>query len=89
MSTKDETYVIWSHEHKQWWGRNHCGYVEEIEDAGIYSRAEAIDITFDHVPAGEEVAIPHMYVRNYINSGNIHGIDPGALDRQRKLMGFD
>lgn len=36
-----DNYVIWSSEHDAWWGPNHHGYVRQVGDAGVYSRAEA------------------------------------------------
>ena len=38
------TYLIWSNEHRAWWGQNSCGYTTRIEDAGRYSRTEAMEI---------------------------------------------
>ncbi len=35
-------YVIWSHEHKMWWAPASRGYVENLEDAGLYSASEAM-----------------------------------------------
>ena len=46
----DETYLIYSVEHGAWWGPDRCGYVRRIEDAGIYSRAEALDICIKAMP---------------------------------------
>lgn len=37
-------YVVWSNEHKCWWGANHAGYVSRLADAGRYSRDEALKI---------------------------------------------
>jgi hypothetical protein len=38
------TYVIWSNEHRCWWGPDRCGYRAKLEDAGRYAREDAIDI---------------------------------------------
>ena len=62
-----DDYLIWSHEHKQWWRWNHAGYTDNVEEAGRYSRVDAISITLDHYPAGEEVAVNE---RMYLNSGD-------------------
>lgn len=43
--TRDERYVVWSHEHSCWWRANSQGYARRIEDAGVYSRAEAVSIS--------------------------------------------
>lgn len=36
-----ETWLIWSIEHDAWWGPKHRGYVENIDDAGLYDFEEA------------------------------------------------
>lgn len=36
--------LIWSNEHRAWWGSNHVGYTNRIEIAGRYSQQEAIEI---------------------------------------------
>ncbi len=47
MSGKDETYLVWSHEHGAWWGPGRHGYVPDIKQAGRYSRADALEICVD------------------------------------------
>lgn len=42
--TDDPDYVIWSNEHRNWWGPNRCGYVRFLREAGRYSRGQAIEI---------------------------------------------
>lgn len=37
-------YLVWSHEHKAWWGPNNNGYFQGIRNAGIYSREQALEI---------------------------------------------
>lgn len=37
-------YLIWSNEHRAWWGPGARGYAEMIAQAGRYSRDEAIKI---------------------------------------------
>ena len=44
-------YVIWSNEHRGWWAPNRCGYTGEIENAGCYSRREALNICYDAGPS--------------------------------------
>jgi hypothetical protein len=36
-------YLIWSNEHRAWWGPNNAGYTVDINRAGRYSRDAAID----------------------------------------------
>ena len=52
-----ENFLIWSHEHNLWWGRNERGYVAEVDQAGRYDKATAVALTLYHIPAGEEVAV--------------------------------
>jgi hypothetical protein len=40
----DVTYVVWSNEHKCWWGPNRAGYCSRLDDAGRYTRDEALKI---------------------------------------------
>jgi len=49
-------YMIWSFEHRQWWGPGHCGYTPDMEKAGRYTAEEAGAIVTDSVLL-EEVAI--------------------------------
>jgi hypothetical protein len=37
-------YLIWSFEHRGWWGPAHIGYYPDRADAGIYSEREAMFI---------------------------------------------
>lgn len=41
---KQEWFLIWSNEHKAWWGPASRGYVYDSADAGRYSRNEAMKI---------------------------------------------
>ena len=40
----DDAYLIWSNEHRAWWRPKGDGYTRDLKAAGIYSRAEALDI---------------------------------------------
>ena len=51
-------YVIWSFEHRQWWGHNERGYVDDLADAGRYTRQDAGRIVIDSVML-EEVGMLH------------------------------
>lgn len=42
--TEVKDHLVWSYEHKAWWGPNHCGYTPIILDAGLYTHAEATEI---------------------------------------------
>jgi hypothetical protein len=56
MEDKDRRYVVWSFEHKQWWGPNHAGYTPHLAEAGRYTPAEVGGIVTNSIWA-EEVAI--------------------------------
>jgi hypothetical protein len=45
LRAADDLYVVWSHEHSCWWRANSQGYARRVEDAGVYTRAEAISIS--------------------------------------------
>lgn len=79
----DDLYLIWSHEHGLWWGPNERGYVESVRAAGRYSRAQVADIVLDHVPAGEEVAVPLVHALSD-GRGAVWGI-PDELKDARVL----
>lgn len=39
-----ERYLIWSNEHRAWWGHDFNGYVKSVDTAGRYTLADAIEI---------------------------------------------
>jgi len=49
-------YLIWSFEHRAWWGPDRCGYTTDIERAGRYTKEEAGEIVTSSIMV-EEVAI--------------------------------
>lgn len=62
-------YLIWSHEHTMWWGPNERGYVTDVADAGRYTQEQAIEFVIDHVPSGEEVAVPEVTAQEHGRGG--------------------
>ena len=50
MTDQNDTYLVWSNEHRGWWGPGRRGYVADIKDAGRYSRREALDICSNAMP---------------------------------------
>lgn len=40
----EQVYVIWSNEHRRWWGPGENGYVVRLADAGCYTRSRAVEI---------------------------------------------
>ena len=61
----DDLYLIWSHEHGAWWGKDGCGYVRSIAEAGLYSHAEALRICIRAMPGTSTQlgALPELPVR--------------------------
>jgi hypothetical protein len=41
---EEQKYLVWSNEHKAWWGKDRCGYTRIIANAGRYDRDEALNI---------------------------------------------
>lgn len=50
MTGDGEKYLIWSNEHRAWWGCARRGYVRRSAEAGHYTRKEAISISCDALP---------------------------------------
>lgn len=40
-------YYIWSNEHGAWWMPGKWGYTNDLSEAGVYNRQEALDICHD------------------------------------------
>ena len=43
-------YLIWSNEHRAWWGPGRAGYAFRVADAGRYSYSEALCICTEAMP---------------------------------------
>ena len=37
------SWLVWSNEHEAWWGPNNCGYYADVDGAGRYTLAEALE----------------------------------------------
>ena len=57
MPRSTEDYLIWSNEHRAWWGVARWGYVRDVDVAGRYSREEAISICQDALPSASHVGV--------------------------------
>lgn len=60
-----ELYLVWSHEHRRWWGVNGAGYVRSFEAAGRYTHREALLICVRAIPGNARAlgALPELPVR--------------------------
>jgi hypothetical protein len=63
--TSEDAYLIWSHEHRSWWGPGGCGYVRQMSRAGRYTREDALFVCVRAVPgtADRLGALPELPVR--------------------------
>lgn len=43
----ETVYLVWSNEHRRWWGPGRRGYVNELSRAGRYNYRQAIEICRD------------------------------------------
>jgi len=82
-------WVIWSEEHRRWWGPGRSGYVDQLEQAGRYSEAEArriekeANIPMD-APEFNEVAMPDpvpAFQRARVNPYDDARFTPRPCDR--------
>jgi hypothetical protein len=46
----DETYYVWSAEHRAWWGPGGRGYSRGLNQAGLYERDHALEICRSAIP---------------------------------------
>lgn len=54
-------WLVWSNEHKAWWGPNKCGCYWKIEAAGRYTLEEAMKISETRlVKRGDEINPPEL-----------------------------
>lgn len=61
-------YLIWSHEHHQWWAPDRQGYTDDVSQAGRYSFEEAGAIVVPAIPPGTEVAVPEVVAQRHGNA---------------------
>jgi hypothetical protein len=61
----EEIYLIWSHEHGQWWKSAAHGYTSSPAEAGWYNREDALAICIKAIPGTAERlgALPELPVR--------------------------
>jgi hypothetical protein len=60
MSDESKKWVVWSNEHRAYWGPNRSGYRRCIETAGRYTHDEARAICFPGRGGGGDWPPPEM-----------------------------
>lgn len=81
-------YLVWSNEHRAWWGPDECGYTRIIERAGRYDRDKAFIISskrgggWQREENPDEIAIPEadaiaQYVGPLLATPASHASDGG------------
>lgn len=61
----ERDFVIWSHQHQQWWKPDRQGYTSNLLQAGLYTAEEAGDIVVDIIPPGTEVAMRRIVAERH------------------------
>ena len=77
-----DVYVIWSNEHRMWWGPGRCGYTEHYNEAGRYSQEAAFDLCRQALPTAMHIGmISEIPVRVMDMSAVLNGalIPPNIL----------
>ena len=61
----DGIYLVWSHEHRAWWGAGVGIYTNRLSQARRHSRADALQICANAIPdtADRMSALPELPVR--------------------------
>ena len=52
-----DDYLIWSNEHRRWWGPGGRGYVTGVRAAGRYSRDHALEICRGALPTAAHIGL--------------------------------
>lgn len=70
-------YLIFSNEHQAWWGPGECGYTNDLNRAGRYTRDQALAICRralpgQYKPGGvlPEIAVPLADIIAALSSGS-------------------
>ena len=50
----DANYLVWSNEHRAWWGPGGRGYTAQLSEAGRYSKEQALNICTNAMPGTSE-----------------------------------
>jgi hypothetical protein len=58
-----KTYLVWSNEHRVWWGIGQWGFVQDLDEAHRYSRDEAVEVCLGTMPARHDQPLNDVPVR--------------------------
>jgi hypothetical protein len=58
MPEDGPVFLIWSNEHRRWWGPYERGYVGKVSEAGRYSRERALAICGHAMGTSFNMGIP-------------------------------
>lgn len=53
--TEKPLWLVWSNEHRAWWGPNSAGYRLKVEQAGRYTWKDALRCCESHTYSGEKI----------------------------------
>jgi hypothetical protein len=82
------TYLLWSGRHEAWWGPDQRGYTTQLENAGRYGRAEALDCVLRSAQCGVReqvtsmVAAPECFTFAVSPTPVVLAVDPGVQVEQ-------
>lgn len=62
----EAAYVLWSNRKQRWWKAAKSGYAENLENAGKYTFAEALEIAHDSNEYLSVDAVPHTVALSLI-----------------------
>lgn len=75
-------YVVWSNEHRAWWGPDRRGYYTHLSAAGLYSRDEALRICV-HARGGRRFNKNPSEVPLLLSDAEIFWADTALLEREQ------
>lgn len=75
LAPETPAWCVWAPEHRAWWAPGRYGYTEDATSAGVYTRAEAVQIWIDS--RYQDVPVPAAAARELM----------AALDRYAQGLG--
>lgn len=80
--SESQLYFIWSNEHVAWWRPNRWGYTEDIHEAGLYWREEAIKICEEARAGVSSTFMPEVPVRADDVRAVLKGETPATVNEE-------